>query len=394
MTPTKLACALGAAALLTAPAAFGASEINIGFLTTLSGPGAATGTDIRDAFNLALKLNGGKLGGLPVKISISDDQNNAVTARQVAERYVKRDKVDLVTGPVFSSVVLPIAPTVLESKTVFISTNTGPADYAGAKCDPNFFVVSWQNEDVPRAMGAYATEKGYKRVAMIAPNYPGGRETLAGFKREYKGEVVEEIYSKMGQLDYSSEIGALRAAKADAVFYFLPGGMGINFVKQYNASGMQKDVPLLATGFNADADSIPALGKDLLGVHNSSQWSPDLPNEANKKFVAAFEKEYGRQPSFYASQGYDAAMLIDGAVRGVNGKIEDHAAFIKALEKADYQSVRGAFRFNNNHYPIHNIYMREVVEDGKGGLTNRVVSTAMKDLHDPFASECKMAAGS
>jgi branched-chain amino acid transport system substrate-binding protein len=378
------------AALLAANGAQAADEIKIGFLTTLSGPGAGTGQDIRDAFTLAIKMNDGKLGGLPVNISITDDQNNPVAARQTVERYIKRDKVDIITGPVFSSVVLPIVPGILQSDTIFISTNTGPADYAGEKCDPNFFVVSWQNEDVPQAMGAFANEKGYKRVAMIAPNYPGGRESLQGFKRLYTGEIVDEVYTKMGQLDYSAEIANLKTAKPDAVFYFLPGGMGINFVKQYNASGLQKDAPLLTPGFTADTENIAALGKDMVGTFNSSQWADDLPNEANKKFVEAYKKEYGRLPSMYSSQGYDAAMLIDGAVRQVNGKIEDKEAFRKAMKDAQFASVRGDFKFNNNNYPIHDIHMRQVIEDEQGNVRNKLIGTVLKNHSDLFAKQCPM----
>lgn len=378
------------AALLAANGAQAADELKIGFLTTLSGPGAGTGQDIRDAFTLAIKMNDGKLGGLPVNISITDDQNNPVAARQTVERYIKRDKVDIITGPVFSSVVLPIVPGILQSDTIFISTNTGPADYAGEKCDPNFFVVSWQNEDVPQAMGAFANEKGYKRVAMIAPNYPGGRESLQGFKRLYSGEIVDEVYTKMGQLDYSAEIANLKTAKPDAVFYFLPGGMGINFVKQYNASGLQKDAPLLTPGFTADTENIAALGKELVGTFNSSQWADDLPNEANKAFVAAYQKEYGRLPSMYASQGYDAAMLIDGAVRQVNGKVEDKEAFRKAMKDAKFASVRGDFKFNNNNYPIHDIHMRQVVEDAQGNVRNKLIGTVLKNHSDLFAKQCPM----
>ena len=378
------------AALLAVNGAQAADEIKIGFLTTLSGPGAGTGQDIRDAFTLAIKMNDGKLGGLPVNISITDDQNNPVAARQTVERYIKRDKVDIITGPVFSSVVLPIVPGILQSDTVFISTNTGPADYAGEKCDPNFFVVSWQNEDVPQAMGAFANEKGYKRVAMIAPNYPGGRESLQGFKRLYTGEIVDEVYTKMGQLDYSAEIANLKTAKPDAVFYFLPGGMGINFVKQYNASGLQKDAPLLTPGFTADTENIAALGKDMVGTFNSSQWADDLPNEANKKFVEAFKKEYNRLPSMYSSQGYDAAMLIDGAVRQVNGKIEDKEAFRKAMKDAKFASVRGDFKFNNNNYPIHDIHMRQVIEDEQGNVRNKLIGTVLKNHSDLFAKQCPM----
>jgi len=376
------------AALACMVSAHAASEIKIGFLTTLSGPGAGIGRDIRDAFTLALKRTGERLGGLPVKLSITDDQLNPVSARQTVERYIKRDKVDIVTGMVFSSVVLPVLPAVLDANTIFISTNTGPADYAGAKCNPNFFAVAWQNEDLPQAMGAFANERNYRRIALIAPNYPGGRETLQGFKRQYRGEVVEEIYTKLNQLDYAAEIGTLRGVRPDAIFYFLPGGMGINFVKQYRAAGMQA-TPLLT--YSADTEDIRALGKDLVGIYNSAQWAIDLDNPANNTFVAAFQQEYGRMPSMYAAQGYDAAMLIDAAVRDVQGKIEDRPAFLAALKSANFQSVRGAFRFNNNHYPIHDIHMRMFAEDGQGNVVNKLVSKAViKDLHDPFAAQCPM----
>ena len=390
MRKSVLARSIGLiAAMCIAPVAYSADEIKIGFLTTLSGPGASNGEDIRDGFMLAVKLNEGKFGGLPAKVYVNDDQLNPVSARQTVERYIKRDDVDIVTGMVFSAVALPVIPTVLAADKIFISTNTGPADYAGPKCDPNFFVVSWQNEDVPRAMGAFATQNGFKNVAIVAPNYPGGRETAAGFKRDYKGNLAEEIYTKLNQLDYAAEIATLRAAKPDAVFYFLPGGMGINFVKQYNASGMQKDVPLLTTGFTADVPDINALGKLMVGVYNSSQWAADLPNEANKKFVEAYQKEYGRMPSMFSSQGYDAAMLIDGAVRDAKGKIEDKDAFRAAMAKASFDSVRGDFRFNTNHYPIHDIHMRQVVED-EAGIRNKTVGVALKDFHDPFAETCPM----
>lgn len=379
-----------ATALGTASAAYAADEVKVGFLTTLSGPGASNGQEIRDGFMLALKLNDGKLGGLPAKVLVTDDQLNPVAARQTVERYIKRDDVDVVTGMVFSAVALPVIPTVLAADKVFISTNTGPATYAGEKCDPNFFVVSWQNEDIPRAMGAFATERGFKNVAIIAPNYPGGRETADGFKRDYKGNIAEEIYTKLNQLDYSAEIATLRAVKPDAVFYFLPGGMGVNFVKQYTASGMPETAPLLTTGFTAGVADIQALGQALLGTYNSSQWAADLPNEANKKFVEAYRKEYGRMPSMFSSQGYDAAMLIDGAVREVNGKIEDKDAFRAALKNANFESVRGAFRFNNNNYPIQNIYMRQVVENEKG-IANKLVGVAVEDLHDVYAETCPLS---
>ena len=302
---------LSAVAALPAEAA---DKVKVGFLSTLSGPGGALGVDMRDAFLLAVKLGDGKLGGLPAEVNVVDDQQKPDIARQAVERFTKRDNVDLITGMVFSNVLLPVMPAILESGAIYLSTNTGPEDYAGEKCNPNFFAVAWQNEDIPGAMGEVMNQRGLKNVYLIAPNYPGGRETLNGFKRFYKGKIADEVYVKLGQLDYAAEIANIRAAKPDAVFFFLPGGMGINFVKQYVAAGADKDAKLYTPGFSADEDTIKAVGEPMVGILNTSQWAADLDNAANKKFVPEFQKEYSRLPTMYASQGYDVALLIDAAV--------------------------------------------------------------------------------
>lgn len=389
MKKTRLA-AFAVSALAIASAAHAATEIKIGFVTTLSGPGAVVGQELRDGFALGIKTSGDKLGGLPVVLKLVDDQQSPDTARQAVDRLIKSDKVDVVTGMAFSNVLLPVLPMILGSDTVYLSPNAGPADYAGAKCNKNFFATAWQTEDIPAAMGKFATEKKFGRVALIAPNYPGGRESLAGFKRLFKGEVSEEIYSKMGQLDFSAELATLRAGKPDAVFFFLPGGMGVNFIKQFDAAGLGRQMALLAPGFSADEDTFKAVGPALLGTFNGAQWSPDLPGAANRKFVDDFQKTYGRAPSMYASQAYDTALLIDGAVKTAGGKIEDHELFRKALRTADFKSVRGAFKFNTNQYPIQNIYMRVVEKDAQGRITNRMVGTTLENHADAFAASCTM----
>lgn len=380
----------GALAALLAGSAIGAERVKVGFLSTLSGPGGALGIDIRDGFNLAVKHAGGKLGGLPVEVIVVDDQQKPDVGKQAAERMLTQEKVDFMTGMVFSNVLLPTVPAVLEAKVFYISPNTGPEDYAGSKCNPYFFVASWENEDIPGAMGKYATEKGYKNVYLIGANYPGGKESIAGFKRHFKGTVADEIYTPMGQLDYAAELATMQARKPDALFIFLPGGMGINFIKQFVATGANKSVALLLPGFSADEDTIKPVGGALLGALNSSHWAHDLDNPQNKRFVADFEKEYGRLPTMYAAQGYDTAMLLDGAIHDVGGRIEDKAAVRRALQAANFKSVRGAFRFNDNHYPIQDYYLREVFKDDKGRITNRTVSKIMTAQADPFATQCKM----
>ncbi|MEO8135113.1 MAG: ABC transporter substrate-binding protein [Betaproteobacteria bacterium] len=377
---------------LATTGALGADRVKVGFLSTLSGPGGALGIDIRDGFNLAVKHAGGKLGNLPLELTIVDDQQKPDVGKQAAERMVAQNKIDFMTGVVFSNILLPLAPSVLDSKVFYISPNTGPEDYAGSKCNPYFFVASWQNEDIPGAMGKYATEKGYKNVYLIGANYPGGKESLAGFKRYFKGAVADEVYTPMGQLDYAPELAAMQAKKPDALFIFLPGGMGINFIKQFVGSGASKTVALLLPGFSADEDTIKPVGAALVGALNSSHWAHDLDNPQNKRFVADFEKEYGRLPSMYAAQGYDTAMLMDAAIRDVGGNIEDKAAVRKALQNANFKSVRGAFRFNDNHYPVQDYYLREVIKDDKGRITNRTVSKVMTGQADPFVAQCRMPA--
>jgi branched-chain amino acid transport system substrate-binding protein len=283
-----------------------------------------------------------------------------------------------------------VGPTIFDSNTFYVSANAGPSQYAGAQCNPYFFNVAWQNDNLHEAVGKHVAEKGFKNVALVAPNYPAGKDALTGFKRYYNGKVADEIYSKLGQLDYAAELAQIRATKPDAVYIFLPGGMGINFIKQYAAAGLAKDVPLFGPGFSADEDVIRAAGDAMNGMYNASQWAHDLPNAENRRFVADFEREYGRLPSLYASQGYDAALLIDAAVRKVKGNLDDKEALRAALASADFKSVRGAFRFNRNHYPVQDYYLRVVEKDAKGRVTNRTVGTIFKDHADAYANECAM----
>ncbi len=378
-----------ALALACSPAS-SQEAFKVGLLTTLSGPGAAIGAEIRDGFELGLNHSGGKLGGVDVALTVLDDQQKPMEGRQAVDRLVKRDKVDVITGMAFSNVLLPVMPTILNSDTVYISANTGPADYAGERCHPNFFSVSWQNEDIPAAMGKYVTDQAHKKVYLIAPNYPGGRESIEGFKRLFKGEIADEVYVKVGQMDYAAELAQMRASGADAVFFFLPGGMGVSFIKQLINSGLSTQLAVYTPGFSADQDTIAAIGESMKGMANAAQWSPDLDNPVNKRFVADFEKTYGRLPSMYASQGYDAALLLDGALKADPKAATDRDALRKALRSAPFESVRGAFAFNNNQYPVQTYYMREVAPNDKGQMSNKIVSTVFEQFQDHFAPQCKM----
>jgi branched-chain amino acid transport system substrate-binding protein len=391
-TFTLRAAAAMAACIAMAASAQTPAPVKVGLLSTLSGPGAGLGVDIRDGFQLAVKLAGNKLGGRPAEIVVADDQASPDVGRQTADRLVKRDKVDFMTGIVFSNVMLAVGTPTFAAQTFYISANAGPSQYAGDQCNPYFFSASWQNDNLHEAAGQVVQEKGFKRVALIAPNYPAGKDAINGFKRFYKGEIASETLPALNQLNFGTEISQLRASKADAVYIFLPGGMGINFIKQFVAAGLSKDMMLFGPGFSGDEDVIKAVGDSMLGMFNTSQWGHDMDNAANKKFVAEFEKEYGRLPTLYAAQGYDAANLIDAAVRDSKGKLEDKAAVRKALEAAKFDSVRGAFKFNTNHFPIQDYYLRVITKDSKGRVTNRMMGTVLKKHGDAYAAQCKMPA--
>jgi branched-chain amino acid transport system substrate-binding protein len=385
---TKLAVAALVALLTTGSQA--ADRIKVGFISTLSGPSAALGVDIRDGFQLAVKLAGGKLGGLPAEVLVGDDQFKPEVGRQLAEKNVRLDKVNFLTGMVFSNIMLASVPVAFENKIIYVSPNAAPSPLAGKQCNPYLFVASWPNDAYHEAAGQHATNRGYKNAYLIAPNYQAGKDSLTGFKRFYKGNVTAEVYTQLGQLDYSAELAQVRAAKPDALYIFLPGGMGINFIKQFVAAGLSKDIPLIVPGFGSDQDIIRPVGDAMLGLFDTAHWAPDFDNAANRKFVAAFEKEYKRIPSVFAAQGYDAALLIDAAVRDVKGKVEDVEAVRKAMKAARFESVRGAFKFNRNQMPIQSYYLRVVAKDGQGRIVNKTIGTIFKDHGDAYVQDCAM----
>ena len=379
------------AVALSAPAR-AADELKIGFLSTLSGPASALGIEIRDGFNLALKMNGGKLGGLPTEVIFGDDQLNPEVGKQLVDRMLKRDRVNLMTGIVFSNVMLAVWPGIERAKVFYIAPNSTPTRISGKGCSPYFFSASWPNEGHHEAAGHFATSKNYKNAYLIAPNYPAGKDALTGFKRGYKGNIVAEVYTKVNQLDYSAELAQIRAANPDTLYAFLPGGMGINFIKQFVGSGLSKDIQLVVPGFVSDQDVIRAVGEPMIGLFDTSQWAYDLETPGNRKFVDGFQKEYGRIPTLYAEQGYNAALVIDAAVRGAKGKVEDAKAFRAALMSAPakIQSPRGEWKAAPNGTPIQDYYVREIVKDNQGRIVNKKVGTVLEDHVDFWAKECKM----
>ena len=378
-----------ALALATLPS-HAQEKLKVGFISTLSGPNAAIGIDIRDGFNLALKLAGGKVGGVDAEVLIADDQFNPEIGKQTAERMVRRDRVDFLTGIVFSNIMLAAVPVAFEAKIFYVSPNAAPSPLAGAQCNPFFFAASWPNDGYHEAAGQYATNKGFKNAYLLAPNYQAGKDSLSGFKRFYKGKVVDEVYTKLGQLDYSAELAQIRAAKPEALYVFLPGGMGINFIKQFVAAGLSRDMALIVPGFGSDQDVIRAVGDSIVGLFDTAHWAFDLPNDANKRFVAEYEREYKRIPSVFAAQGYDTFLMIDAAVRATKGNLTDKDALRRGLRAVNFKSVRGEFKINHNGMPIQNYYLRIVSKDAQGRIVNRSMGTVFTNHADAYSQDCKL----
>ncbi len=360
-----------------------ADGVKVGMITTLSGGGAGLGIDVRDGFLLALKMAGD--AGAAVEVVIEDDQRKPDVAVQLADKMIQSDQVDVLTGIIWSNLAMAVVPAATAQGKFYLSPNAGPSQLAGSGCHENYFNVAWQNDNLHEAAGAYANDAGFAKSFILAPNYPAGKDALTGYKRFFEGEVVQEVYSKLGQTDYAAEIAQIRASGADSVFFFLPGGMGIAFLKQYAGSGV--DLPVVGPAFSFDQGILQAVGEAALGVKNTSQWSKDLDNDANTAFVAAFQAEYGRLPSLYASQGYDAANLLLSAM--AKADVDDQDAFRAALKAAEFDSVRGSFAFGPNHHPIQDIYVREVIQEGDV-FTNRIVSKAMEGHSDAYAADCSM----
>jgi len=379
-----------AASVASAPAV-AQQKLKIGFITTLSGPQGVIGEHMRQSVELALDHLGRKVGGLETEVIYGDDQVKPDVGKQLADEMLKKHQVNFVAGIIWSNVMLAVAPTVTQAGTFMIGTNAGPHDLAGKGCSELFFTTSWQNDQTPEAMGKHMSDKGITDVYLMAPNYAAGKDMLTGFKRYFKGKIVDEVYTKLGQTDYQAEISQLRAKNPKAVFVFYPGGMGIQFLKQWSEAGLRGQFPLYSV-YTVDEISIPAIKHAALGQYETRYWSPDLKNEANQKFVADFKQKYGKLPVFYGAQSYDGIMLIDAAVRAVKGNLADKKGMIAAMRKADYKSTRGKYTYNNNHFPIQNFYLLKAVAGPTAAAdpVMEIQETVFTNHKDSYAKDCPM----
>lgn len=374
---------------LFAHAAFAQSEVKIGMITTLSGPAGYLGVDVRDGFQLAVDEENGKLGGIPVRVLVEDDGLKPGQGKQIADRFLNSVNVKILTGFIFSNVLEAVAPDAFDAGAFFISPNAGPSNFAGKECNKLYFVTSWQNGAVFEAAGQSATSQGKKRAYVLAPNYQAGKDAIAGFKRFFKGEIVGETYTRLDQTDFGPEMAQIRAANPDAVFQFHPGGLGITFIKQYVQAGLQ-NIPMFVDAAGLDRRILAAVGPAAQGVNITSQWNADFDNPASRAFVAAFKAKYNRIPDSYASQGYDTARLLASALKAVHGDLSNTEAFRQALLKADFVSVRGAFRFARNQSPIQDIYSFRVVKNEDGKLDIKTIGKVLSNHTDAYGAACKL----
>ena len=364
-------------------------EIKIAFITTLSGPSGFIGEQMVQGFNLGLDHIDNKIGGNKLKIFFGDDQRKPDVAKQLTKKMLNKHKVHFITGIIWSNVLLAIHKSVTKSGTFLIGANAGPSKIAGVDCSKNFFSVSWQNDQTPEAMGKYLNSLKFKNVYLLAPNYQAGKDMLNGFERYYKKKIIRKVYTKLGQNDFLAEISLIRSINPEAVFIFQPGGMGINFVKQYHQSGLIKKIPLF-TAFTVDGSTLPALKKKAIGILDTQSWSHDLNNATNKKFVKDFKKKYGYLPSYYAAQSYDLVKFIENSVI-IAGGIKNKDKLRNVMRSNSFKSTRGDLKFNNNHFPIQNFYLRKVIEKERGIFTNAIQKTVFSDHKDNYSKYCKMS---
>ena len=376
------------AGLLAGPAR-AADPVKIGFITSLSGPAGVIGKHMKDSVELALDHLGRKMGGLDVEVIYGDDQRKPDVGKQLADEMLKKHKVSFVSGIIWSNVMLAVAPTVTGAGTIMVGTNAGPHELSGKMCNELYFTTSWQNDETPEAMGKHMQDGKLTDVYVMAPNYAAGKDMVTGFKRYFKGKIVDEVYTKLGQQDYQAEITALRAATPKAVFVFYPGDMGIQFLKQYAQAGLKDQIPLYSV-YTVDETTLPAVGDAALGNFEARYWSPDLKVEASQKYVADFKKKFGYTPSYYGAQSYDGILLIDSAVRAVKGDLSDKKGMVAAMRKADFKSTRGKFTFNVNHTPIENFYLLKAVKGAGGEVEMQIQKTVFENHKDSYYQECPM----
>ncbi|MBI2726303.1 MAG: ABC transporter substrate-binding protein [Polaromonas sp.] len=366
------------------------ADVKIGFLATMSGPSSEVGRDQLDGFNLALERLGGKLGGTTATVIREDDQQKPEIALNALSKLLEKDNVDIVTGLTFANILMAMQPKIAATDVPFVGSVAGPSPTAGAQCKPNLFVMSWQSDSPAEVVGKYFADKGVKRLSTLTPNFVGGKDKIAGLKRFYKGEIVDEIYTPLNQLDFSAELTQVSSSKPDAIYAFYPGALGIAFVKQYQQAGLLGKIPFYSSN-TIEGSALDAMGSAATGAIVGDSWTPGLQNPESKQFVAAFESRYKRVPSAYAAFSYDAAMLLDSALKSLKGNASDRKALTKAIAIAKFKSVRGSFKFGKNNYPVQDYHVFQIAKSGAAKPEFKLLaSNVLKGHSDAYVDQCPM----
>ena len=355
----------------------------IGVVIMTSGVYAQLGEDIIDAMRLYFDQVGNQAAGRPIEMLIEDETADTGTALERTRRLVEAEEVDILTGLISTGSAYAVAEFVEQSEVPFVISNAGGNDLA--RGDRSDFIVrtsftNWQNNV---AVGEWFYENIGETVAVIASDYAAGHEHIGGFLETFEaagGEVVEEAYTPLGSTDFSAALGRLGASGADGIYGFLAGTDGLIFVEEYDQSGLRDDMPLVASGFMVEEDVLAEIGDAALGVFSGLHWAYDVDTPENQEFVELFEDAYGRAPTVYAVQGWDTARVLVDAIEELGGELEDARAVIDAMLGMEFDSPRGPFRIDpETHNPVHNVYLREVVE------TNGEVHNTMVEDPGEFA---------
>ena len=383
----KFIGAAAAIALVGLPGLAVGQSVKIGYINSMSGGPGIFGKHGKDGWDLALDHLGGKLGGLKVEMVYGDTQRKPDVARQLVDKLLKRDRVEIVAGVTWSNILAAVQRPVIRAKKILISTNAGWSGMAGKNCSAYFFSSSWNNDQSPEAMGQLMNNENVDNVFLLSANYQAGKDMLTGFERFYKGKIAGRILYRLGQRDYQAEISQIRAVNPGAIFGFVPGPMGIAFVKQYRAAGLDKTIPFYSV-FTVDHLTLKGHGKNAIGTFHTAYWDNTSTRPDNQKFVKDFVAKYGYQPSIFAAQAYDAPFLVDAGIKAAGGDVSNKKAMIKGMEKVTYLPTKGKFRYNTNHIPIQNFYKREVIADASGNPKIVTRGVVFRDHKDAYYKQC------
>ncbi|MBC7953081.1 MAG: ABC transporter substrate-binding protein [Rhodospirillaceae bacterium] len=374
------------------PSGAGASDpsIVVGVVATLTGPGALAGQDLVDGFNLALKQLGGRFSNQEVRVVLADDKGSPDIARQQVKRLMDRERLDMVLTGVSAPSLATIIKPLVDARLFVLNLDQSPPALSGAECSQFLFSLAAPVDGLHEAMGQYLAAEHIRRVVVVGPQTGVTNDAVAALKRTFPGEVVAVLSPHPGAATFAPELDHIKQLKPDAIYSLLTGGMGGGFVRAWGASPLKGEIPLFPLWPAVERQMLPAMADAAQDMISIGTWGNDLDSIPNRRLNADFEMEFGRPPSTWAAQGYDAAFLVDSALKATNGKTSNEDALRTALRRADFISARGSFKFNTNQFPVLNYYLRKVSRDAKGRPTHEMRGVVLKEWRDRQAHSCPM----